>query len=111
MFRPSCGACVLVDQAVEDRFSTDVLCVDVGHGGADTVAFVVGNVLRDTLVGPGGVVVRLVFGQDGLQVLLAEDQDAVQEFAAQGADQALADRVAPHRQLHLIRMIGTGVSG
>jgi hypothetical protein len=62
VFRPSCGACVLVDQAVEDRFSTDVLCVDVSHGGADTVAFVVGNVLRDTLVRPGGVVVRLVFG-------------------------------------------------
>jgi hypothetical protein len=52
------------------------LYVDVGHGGADTVAFVVGNVLRDALVRPGGVVVRLVFGQDGLQVLLAEDQDA-----------------------------------
>jgi hypothetical protein len=48
-------------------------------------------VLRDALVRPGGVVVRLVFGQDGMQVLLAEDQDAVQEFAAQGADEALAE--------------------
>ena len=46
-----------------------------------------------------------------MQVLLAEDQDAVQELAAQGADQALADRVAPHRQLHPIRMIGTAASG
>jgi hypothetical protein len=45
---------VLVDQAVEDRFSADVLRVDVSHGGADTVAFVVGNVLGDTLVRPGG---------------------------------------------------------
>ena len=84
-FCSSGRACVLVDQAVEDRFSTDLLYVDVGHGGADTVAFVVGNALRNALVRPGGVVVRLVFGQDGLQVLLAEDQDAVEELAAQGA--------------------------
>ena len=32
-----------------------------------------------------------------MQVLLAEDQDAVQELAAQGADQALADRVHARR--------------
>jgi hypothetical protein len=51
----ACGACVLVGQAVEDRFSTDVLCVDVSHGSADTVTFVVGNVLRDTLVHPSRV--------------------------------------------------------
>jgi len=54
---------------------------------------------------------RLVFGQDGVQVLLAEDQYAVQKLTAQGPDQAFADRVAPHRQLHLIRVIGTGASG
>ena len=53
---------VLVDQAVEDRFSADLLCVDVGHGGAESVAFVVRDVLRDALVRPDGVVVRLVFG-------------------------------------------------
>jgi hypothetical protein len=74
------------------------LYVDVGHGGADTVAFVVGNVLRDALVRPGGVVVRLVFGQDGLQVLLAEDQDAVQELAAQGAIAARPARNAAGRR-------------
>ena len=99
MFRPSGGVRVLVDQAVEDSFSTGLLCVDVGHGAADTVAFAVGNVLGDALVRPGGVVVRLVSGQDGMQVLLAEDQHAVRERAAQGAGQALADRVHP-RRLH-----------
>jgi hypothetical protein len=41
--------------------------------------------LRDSLVRPGGVVERLVSGQDGVQVLPAEDQDAAQELAAQGA--------------------------
>ena len=50
-------------------------------------------------------------GKDGVQVLRAEDQDAVQKLAAQGADQAFADRVAPHRQLHPVRMIGTAASG
>jgi hypothetical protein len=59
----------------------------------DTVEFVVGNVLGDALVRPGGVVMRLVSGQDGMQMLLAEDQDAVQELAARGSDQAPADRV------------------
>src|ERR1017187_393438 len=47
--------------------------------------------------GLGGVVVRLVFGQDGAQTSLAEDQHAVQELAAQGAGEALADRVHPRR--------------
>ena len=42
---------------------------------------------------------------------LPQDQHAVQELASQGTDQALADRVAPHRQLHLIRVIGTAASG
>src|ERR1019366_5492749 len=51
----------------------------------------------DALMRPGRVVVHLVFGKDGAQMSLAEDQHAVQEFAAQGADEALADRVHPRR--------------
>jgi hypothetical protein len=35
----------------------------------------------------------------------------VQQFAAAGADPPFHDRVAPHRQLHLIRVIGTDASG
>ncbi len=38
---------------VEDSFSTDLLCVDVGHREADTVAFVVGNVSGSFLPGTG----------------------------------------------------------
>jgi hypothetical protein len=53
----------------------------------------------------------LVLGQDSLQVLLAQDQYPVQEFPAQGSDKALAGRVGPHRQQHLISMIGTDVCG
>jgi hypothetical protein len=41
----------------------------------------------------------------------AEDQHSVEELSAQGADEPLAGRVAPHRQPHLIRSIGTDASG
>jgi hypothetical protein len=42
---------------------------------------------------------------------LVPDEGAVQEFAAASADPAFGYRVAPHRQLHLIRVIGTDASG
>ena len=48
-----------------------ICCVDVGHGGAGTVAFVTRDVSRDALVRPGGVVMRMVFARDGVQVLTA----------------------------------------
>lgn len=56
------------------------------------VAFVGGDELRDAVVGPCGVVVRLVVGQDGAQMSLAKDQHAVQALAAHGAGQAFAGR-------------------
>jgi hypothetical protein len=52
-----------------------------------------------------------VFGQHASQVVLVDDQQPVEELAAQGANDPFADRVAPHRQLHPIRTIGTGASG
>ena len=42
----------------------------------------VGDLLCDALVGPGGVVVRLIFREHGAQVRLAEDQRPVEDFAA-----------------------------
>lgn len=57
----------------------------------------VGDALVDALVWPGGVVVLLVFGQEGAQVRFAEDKAAVEELAAQGAGEALADGVHPWR--------------
>jgi hypothetical protein len=59
----------------------------------------VGDVLADALMWPGGVVVLLVFGQDGSQVRFAEDEATIKEFAPQRANEALADRVHP-RRLH-----------
>ena len=52
-------ACVLGDQAAQDGFSADLLCVDVGHSGVGSVMFVVGDALDDALVRPRGVVVHL----------------------------------------------------
>src|ERR1017187_8864201 len=57
------------------------------------------DALADALMRRGGVVVLLVFGQDGSQVRFAEDEAAVKELAPQGAGEALADRVHP-RRLH-----------
>src|ERR1019366_7585334 len=52
VFRLSGGVRVLVDQAAQDGFSADLLCVDAGHRGAGSVRFVVGGALRYALVRP-----------------------------------------------------------
>ncbi len=61
------------------------------------VTFIAGDALGDALMRPGGVVVRLVFGQDRVQMPAAEDQPPVQYLSAQGADEALAGRVHARR--------------
>ena len=58
-----------------------------------------GDALADALVGPGGVVVLLVVGQDSAQVRLVHDQRPVEKLPAQGARQVLADGIHP-RRLH-----------
>ncbi len=73
----------------------DPFAVEVGNGDVATVVLAVGDTLGDALVRPSRVEVHLVFGQDGAQMALPEDQHAVQELAAQGANEALADRVHP----------------
>ena len=57
------------------------------------------------------IVVGLVLAQGLPQMVLIPDHGAVQEFASASADPAFGDGVAPHRQLHLIRVIGTDASG
>src|ERR1035438_2863447 len=97
VFRASGGIRVFVDQAAQDGFSVDLSCVDVGHGGAGSVTFIVGDALGGALMRPGGVVMRLVFGQDRAQMPAAEDQHPVKDLPAQGADEALAGRVHARR--------------
>ena len=63
------------------------------------------------LVWPVIVVVLRVLGQDVSKMLLAVDQQVVEALTAQRSDQSLRERVGRRRRLHLIQMIGTGVSG
>ena len=44
-------------------------------------------------------------------MVLIPDQGAVEKLASASPDPAFRISVVPHRQLHLIRSIGTGVSG
>jgi hypothetical protein len=78
--------------------------------------------VRDRVIGPGRaellaamgpppVVVCRVLGQDRPQMPLAEDQHPVGDLGPGGEHEAFRVCVAPHRQLHPIRMIGTGASG
>jgi hypothetical protein len=79
------------------RGSEDPFAVEVGNAEVITVVLAIGDALGDALVGPGRVVMRLVFGQDGAQVALAEDQHAVEELSAQGTDKALAGCIHARR--------------
>jgi hypothetical protein len=67
------GSLVLVDQAVPDRFSADLPGAEVGCGDAGT-GISARDTLVDALMGPGGVVMLLVLGQDHVQVRPVKDQ-------------------------------------
>jgi len=67
--------------------------------------------LPEGTVRPAGVVVPQVLGENLPQMVLIDDQQPVEDLPAQGTDGPFADRVAPRRQLHPIRMIGTVASG
>ncbi len=49
--RASGGVRVFVDQAVQDGFSADLLCVDVGHGGAGSATFWAAPRFPDSIIG------------------------------------------------------------
>ena len=72
---------------------------------------VVGRSLLAGLMRAVPVVVAGVFAQDRPQVPFAVDEYPVGALGPHGAYPSLGVTIAPHRQLHLIRMIGTGVSG
>lgn len=60
---------------------------------------------------PVRVVVTGVLAEDQPHAPFADDQHPVQALAPGTGDPAFGYRVAPHRQLRLIRMIGTDASG
>jgi hypothetical protein len=57
------------------------------------------------------IVMGLVLAQDPPQMVLIPGEGAVEKLAPAPPDPAFGYRVAPHRQLHPIRMIDTGLSG
>jgi hypothetical protein len=99
---------IFVDYSRDDGSSADR--PQVGHV-PDGLRLDVRGPLPPGLVRSVAVVMGQVLAEYQDQVALIEDQDPVQQLAAEGPDDTLADGVAPHRQLHLIRVIGTDVSG
>ena len=55
------------------RGSEDPFAVEVGNAEVITVVLAIGDALGDALVGPGRVVVHLVFGQHGAQMRFTEN--------------------------------------
>ena len=96
-------------ESAEDLLPADPVLCEVDRLGRPGAGLGRGELAEGT-VRPGGVVVLQVLGQHLAQVVLIDDQHPVEELPAQGADDPFADRVAPHRQLHLIRAIGTVAS-
>jgi hypothetical protein len=63
------------------------------------------------LVRAVAVVTSGVLAEDGPQVPFTVDEHPVGALSSCAAYPPLGYRVAPHRQLHLIRVIGTDASG
>ena len=103
-----CHQAILVNHASGAVAPLDLEVVQVGDAVGQRAQW---RGLPEGSVRPVGVVEVLVLAQDDHQVPPVPDQGAVEQFAAAAADPAFDDRVAPHRQLHLIRVIGTDASG
>jgi len=103
----SCDLGVFVDQAAEPVPPQNP---DTCACGGRTLASG-GRVLVQRPVRPMGVVMVGVLAENRLQVPFAGDQHPVQALAPCAGDPAFGYSVAPHRQLHPIRAIGTGASG
>jgi hypothetical protein len=100
------GSLVLVDQAAQDRFSADLADAELPGDDAGRIVRAVGDALADALMRPGGVVVLLVFGQDGSQVRFAEDEACGQGVRAAGCRLGLVAGGGPMARLP--RVMGRG---
>jgi hypothetical protein len=97
-----------VGESAKDLFPADQVVGAVCRFGWTSVSLSRCE-LAEGSVRPASVVMLQISGEYLAQVVLVGDQQPVEELAAQGSDDPLADRVAPHRQLHPIRLIGTDV--
>jgi hypothetical protein len=101
-----CDLGIFVDQAAEPvpPQDPDILA----HSGLRLTPS--GRALAQRPVRAMNIIVLDVLTQDQPQVPLAGDQHPVQALTAGAGNPAFGDRVAPHRQLHPVRMIGTAAS-
>ena len=97
-------------ESAKDLLPADPVLCEVYRFGRTSVSLSRGE-LSESTVRSASVVMLQISGEYMAQMMLIDDQQPVEELTAQGADHPLADRVAPHRQLHPIRTIGTGASG
>jgi hypothetical protein len=108
--RRSCCPLVLADQSAQDPPPPDSRHRKVGgrgHGGVVAVRWPqVPCPVRPMPVVLGGVLI-----QDHAQVPRPRDQHPVGDLRPDGEHPPFGVSVAPHRQLHLIRSIGTDASG
>ena len=102
---------VLVEDAAEAVPSADVEARDLLRVGHRFGKQAQGCGCPEGPVGPVLVVEVLELPQRMQEMTLVPDERAVQELVAAGLYPSFHDRVAPHRQLHPIRMIDTGLSG
>ena len=101
----SCDLGIFVNQAAE---SVPAQNTHTGHSGGWMCA-ASGRALQQRPMRPVRIVVIGVLAKDQPQMPFTGDQQTIQALAAGTAYPAFGDRIAPHRQLHPIRMIGTGV--
>jgi len=94
-----------------NQAAEDLPALDCGGNVGDVAGPEQRRFLPQPLVRTMAVVVPHILGQHLAQVLLAEDQHVVQALAAKRAHEPFRECVAPHRQLHPIRSIGTDASG
>ena len=100
------GSLVFVEEAAEDRPALDPFLGEIGYEVAGP-----GWLELERAVRSSPVVVPGILGHHDTQVSLAENQHPVGDLSPGGEHEPLCISVAPHRQLHVIRSIGTDVSG
>jgi hypothetical protein len=103
-----CHQAIFVDDATNAVVPPDPEMIQVGDAIWQRPQW---RGLVQSAVRPVGIVEVLVLLQHHHQVAPVPDQGPVQQLASAAANPPLHDRIAPYRQLHPIRMIGTGLSG
>jgi hypothetical protein len=110
VFRASSCALIFVDQAFADRFSADLLCVDIGYGRGVSIAFVSGDALERCPDAAGEVPGRRVAMRRSQVAFIRGAWTAVRRTLVPGGLERPERRVGAGRMQDLPRC-GRGLSG